>query len=510
MKTLVCIYCEGTDTKIAAIEYVGNKLKVIKAASVDVLVSNLGASSSAFEISSDDKNISFDSGGDTGVLKISNESVINSALTGVNLKNALFIPVLTEPSIFYHQTNKKQTNTSKLTLEIYDEIKNSQNIFIDKDAVGYVQLSDKSMLGVFLGADVPCLRLVKNLANYNNRRIYKIASVKSVDLSLAYYVAKRKKFFPDDYSLIFYIGKEYSKLIFLHGRELKHIGPTLDLGINNLHTYDVFFSKILLEMENGGIPTLDNIIVCGEDDSENLILSFYGTFPEANVSRLEFNEVDTTALDEMTRAKLSSFAGPIAAAQEYFDEVKKEHKGINLTPTYIKEDQKPFQFAWHGYAMIPLLFITAFFITQQILVNNRNESELDKEIFLQSELKRQNLELLSQLEVLDVKINAFDRTQAILDSATIGVEIFGGLVETISKFTGSENNLWVRNIARSEQDDIIIEGLSLTPRAITRFAEQFEPSTLKSIIYEPIRESSAYRFNLIFKMSVLTNEMEKQ
>jgi hypothetical protein len=31
---------------------------------------------------------------------------------------------------------------------------------------------------------------------------------------------------------------------------------------------------------------LDNIIVCGEDDSENLILSFYGTFPEANVSRL--------------------------------------------------------------------------------------------------------------------------------------------------------------------------------------------------------------------------------
>ena len=45
-------------------------------------------------------------------------------------------------------------------------------------------------------------------------------------------------------------------------------------------------------MENGGITSLDNIIVCGEDDSENLILSFYGTFPEANVSRLEFDDVD--------------------------------------------------------------------------------------------------------------------------------------------------------------------------------------------------------------------------
>ena len=52
------------------------------------------------------------------------------------------------------------------------------------------------------------------------------------------------------------------------------------------------FLKYLLEMENGGISSLDNIIVCGEDDSENLILSFYGTFPEANVTRLEFDDVD--------------------------------------------------------------------------------------------------------------------------------------------------------------------------------------------------------------------------
>jgi hypothetical protein len=49
-------------------------------------------------------------------------------------------------------------------------------------------------------------------------------------------------------------------------------------------------------MENGGITSLDNIIVCGEDDSENLILSFYGTFPEANVSRLEFDDVDISQL----------------------------------------------------------------------------------------------------------------------------------------------------------------------------------------------------------------------
>jgi hypothetical protein len=106
-------------------------------------------------------------------------------------------------------------------------------------------------------------------------------------------------------------------------------------------------------MENGGISQLDNIVVCGEDDSENLILSFYGTFPEANVSRMEFDEFDTAALDEDSREKISSFSVPFAVATEYFDELAGECKGINLLPKYVKDEQKPFQFAWHGYAVLP-------------------------------------------------------------------------------------------------------------------------------------------------------------
>ena len=81
-------------------------------------------------------------------------------------------------------------------------------------------------------------------------------------------------------------------MIFLEGQKLKHIGSPLDIG-TKIFTHTMFISpKILLEMENGGIPKLDNIILCGEDRSENLILSFYGTFPEANVSELKFENFD--------------------------------------------------------------------------------------------------------------------------------------------------------------------------------------------------------------------------
>ncbi len=93
-------------------------------------------------------------------------------------------------------------------------------------------------------------------------------------------------------------------------------------------------------MENGGISSLDNIIVCGEDDSENLILSFYGTFPEANVSRLEFDDLDLSSLGGDTKESFSAFSIPIAVANEYFEEIAEEYKGINLLTQICKGRSK--------------------------------------------------------------------------------------------------------------------------------------------------------------------------
>ena len=83
-------------------------------------------------------------------------------------------------------------------------------------------------------------------------------------------------------------------------------------------------------MENGNIPRLDNVLLAGEDKSENLVLSFYGTFPEANVTELKFNDVDITSLSEEQQDNLSAFAFPIAAGIEFIEEKGSKHSGINF------------------------------------------------------------------------------------------------------------------------------------------------------------------------------------
>jgi len=504
MNTTICIYCEGNDTKIIAVNKDKNHLKVYSAATFDVVQSALELEDSitGFKIDGDELSFEGTSGDKTSgerSMALSSISMINESLKNYNLKKSLFIPAITEPSIYYHLfEGSKVGKSSKITQDLIDDIQASKNITINKEELGYIELADKSLLAVFLSEEVSGIKLISSLAHYNGRRYYKIPTVKSAEISLAYYVAKKKKFFPDDQSLIVYIGKENSKLIFLQGRKLKHIGSTLDIGTVNLHTYDVYFSKILLEMENGGISALDNIIVCGEDDSENLILSFYGTFPEANVSRLQFDELDLSSVDANTKEKFSSYSVPIAVAQEYFDELAETYQGINLLPRYVKEEQKAFQFAWHGFAMLPLLFFAAFFITLRILINQKEINQLDKQVSEQTIRLRQNQAILNQISDLEGKISNFSQTQVILDSASVGTGIWSNTLEDISHYIGLRKTIWLTKLSKDEGGRVVLEGYSLNKNVLTEFAYNIETAEIKSITYEALRDKNTYKFNIIF------------
>ena len=513
MKTIICTYCEGNDTKIAVVSKDKDKVKILKAANFEVVQPTMNVDDSLTALEIDGQELSFEDslGGTKGPkdqdLSRSSVSLMSATLSGYNLKKCDFIPALTEPAIYYH-VFEGSGKSAKLTQEIVSDIQESKNVSIDKENLGYTELADKSILSVFLSGEVSCIKLINSVAAYNGKRYYKIPSVKSADISLAYYVAKRKKFFPDDNSLIVYIGKEYSKLIFLQGRKLRHIGATLDVGTVNLHTYDVYFSKILLEMENGGISSLDNIIVCGEDDSENLILSFYGTFPEANVSRLEFDELDLSLVDDETKEKFSAYSIPISTAIDYIDDLEEVHKGINLLPKYVKEDQKVFQFAWHGFAMLPVLFVAAFFITQHLLVNQIKINKLNEQITEQTQLLHRNQAIVSKISNIKSNIANFAQTQTILDSASSGTGVWSNVFSKISNYFGSKKDMWLTALSQ-DANNVVLRGYSENKRSLTDFAYYLKTAELKSVTFESLREKNAYKFNLTFnKNSYQKNQHE--
>ncbi|MBS3945035.1 MAG: hypothetical protein KGZ42_06015, partial [Melioribacter sp.] len=251
MKPVVCIYCEGTDTKIAVVTKEKGALKVLRVASL-TMSSSLQQVAKKRDLEQLDtpipstNNLSFDSLDEVAnsepASDTSDVGMLQSSLFGLKLNQFQFIPIITEPIVNYHMYDgPRDDNRKKLLQLVVNDIQTVKGITVDLDSVDVTELNDKAMLSVFIEGEIPCVHLVNLLANYNNRRYFKIPTVKTAELSLAYYVSKTNKFFPEDNTLIIYIGKEYSKLIFLEGQKLKHIGATLDIGTKNLHTYDVYF-----------------------------------------------------------------------------------------------------------------------------------------------------------------------------------------------------------------------------------------------------------------------------
>jgi hypothetical protein len=509
VKPIVCIYCEGTDTKVAVVTKEKGTIKIARVASLTMSSSlqNISRRQSYSELDNSlpaADNLSFESleeaAQEEPVSDTSDVGLLQSSLFGLKLSQHQFIPVITEPVVNYHMYDgPRDDNRKKLLQLVANDIQTVKGITVELDSVDVTELNDKAMLSVFIEGEIPCVHLVNLLANYNNRRYFKIPTVKTAELSLAYYVSKTNKFFPEDNTLIIYIGKEYSKLIFLDGQKLKHIGATLDIGTKNLHTYDVYFSKILLEMENGGIPKLDNIILCGEDRSENLILSFFGTFPEANVSELKFDNFDTSLITDEDAKNLALYAIPISSAIEYFDELEKLHIGVNFLPKYVQERQKFFQFGWHSYAILPLLFGATFFFTFQILSSYRELKDLDFEIERLTSLQQQNQALVEEIAPLERRINSFDATQTILDSAVIGSGIWNSTLVNISDFIERRRNFWLTRLETVSSDEIKINGYSLSRSVLTEFAQSNNTALLKFINYEPLREKSAFAYTINFK-----------
>jgi hypothetical protein len=182
------------------------------------------------------------------------------------------------------------------------------------------------------------------------------------------------------------------------------------------------------------------------------------------------------------------------------EEATKKYKGINLLPRYIKEEQNIFQVGWHTFAILPLLFVAAFYITFQVLSNDSKVGQLENEILIRNQLKAQNLEILSQIEALDQRISSFDATQELLDSAQAGTEVWGDFIARKTSFIKQRRNLWIRNVTADNFNNVVLEGHALYKYVLTDFCRQLNNATLKSINYDPIREVDAYRFTILLDL----------
>ncbi len=123
-----------------------------------------------------------------------------------------FIPVVSEPIVSHHIYRGEKFKNKKKTLNaILEDIVAQKDIKINSDEIDYLEIDDKTLHTVFIQENNTSVDFINSWANYNNKRYYKISTIKNSETALAHYVAKTNKFFEEDYTMITNTGNESRK-----------------------------------------------------------------------------------------------------------------------------------------------------------------------------------------------------------------------------------------------------------------------------------------------------------
>lgn len=483
MKKLACIYFEGSDSKLVTFSKEKDTYKLLKASSIE--------SSQAFTL----KKPSPSAGPNSELMyydQISEEMLaynnsylqkIRDFFEGENLSDYEFIPILTEPGLHF-QKIKSENDLSSFNLSSKDKKKS--------ETLGFINLADNSKVAVYPSGQINYLQAMDSLAKLSGKKQLKIAKVKCAEASLVNYISNKKKLTEKDNSLIIYFGKEYTKLLFIKGNKLLHIGSTLSVGSHSARINHVVVSKILFEREHASLNSPNNIFICGEKINDEFSSLLSDSYPDAKISFFPNKKTDTNIQD----AKWTSYTVPFAVAFEYLNETQNKYEGIDLLPPYIREQQKSFQLAWHGVALLIALFTAVMFLTFFYFLNELKIKKMDSEINSLIQLKKQNQEIVDRIANLNSKIDNSEQTKLFLDQISSGSGVWVENMEKLSDFTNNKRNLWIQNIKIDKVNPMILSGFSTSRWVLPELKRSYNNSSLEFIHYEPMRDRNTYEFNL--------------
>lgn len=486
MEKLALIFFEGNDSKITLFEKDNGKLKLVKAESVSASMAfaEKTAQTAITDNMGQVEMINYESINEEAAFNNSFVQSLHKILSSEDLKNIKFIPILSEPGIYFHKIEEEQ-DIVNLKATFSEEAK--------KQPVEIVKIANNSKLAVYASGKTNYLMALNVLAKMNSLKYLKISSVKCAEISLAGLVAQKENLKDNEVSLILYIGKEYSKLIFMKGKKILHIGSTVSAGKNTSNPYYIIMSKILLEMENAPIHTLDRVIICGEDSSEALFSSLEHSYPDAKVSKLEIANFNVPGSNHL-KYSISAFSVNIAVAEEYIEEEKTGVKGLNLLPPFIIEEQKPF--GWESYLLFFLIFAVVFGFTKLILENNSRLGRLDNEIARLRKVQAENQEMSDRLNSQKSKIENYTKSKTVLESYSKQRGTLSSAMKKISDYADSKRTIWFTDLTLDKKGTLKFSGYALYRSLLTELSYSYKDALLSGIIYAPLRDYKSYKFSL--------------
>ncbi|HEX9006268.1 MAG TPA: hypothetical protein VF889_03160, partial [Bacteroidota bacterium] len=404
---------------------------------------------------------------------------------------------LAEPAIYYHVIDHDfGLKGLKLKNRILEELHKLRAFQPAPDAVDTIRTEEGGLLCIVREDGLSLFNQLEGIKSFIGGRLPLIAGIDSADVSLMNVVRRNYEMAEEEVTVIVYVGSEFTRLIFMRGDHFYQFAPILGEGYDSPNLPNTIYSRLLLEQDNLGLPRIHRIVLAGESHRIDLKTFLLGQLPDHVIDYLQLPELDTSALPPDKAADVSAFAVAIGAAWRHLVPSDNSFYRINLLPDDIREGQRVFKLAWHGYLLLALLFCSTLFFTWQISAKSREIKELRDGLTLKESQQAENMQLANSIGSLQQQLDRYKASLALYDSIVPGSQRWSRVLTRLSHGVEDLNSLWVTDFNASREPAFTITGYSLHRTRIPRISALFDNTTLKEVAVQAIRDQEVYKYTI--------------
>lgn len=424
-----------------------------------------------------------------------NELVLANLLTGFNPKSAqVALTVPAGQSLFQIFADADYRKRKKKDIQelIHDRLFSTYGRDITANNYAHtIRDADGALLLSSMEGSNALLNLVDMTTTVFPGKLA-IRDIKPEELYLVALVRANYQILDTEYTVLIHILDRQTHIIILHGTKMVGILPVIPEGSKSSRVMKTIFSKLLFELDRGQLPTIDRIILTG-DDLKGKALSFLEEqFMEVRIGRLELDPMKVTLPSDFAEDP-TPYASAIAAAWSATGRDSVLFPKISLIPAYVLTRQAVFKLAWHGYILLLLIAGSPFMFNQAYQSKAARYEELKTEVSTLTAQISESRILSTVVDQLNAEIGMLTVNTNLLDTLAKNTQLWSYTLSMLNARVAEMRGVWIQNIQYDDRG-LIIQGYSLNRERIPMVSNLFAHATIQQVLEVTERTALYYEF----------------
>ncbi|HEX9652617.1 MAG TPA: hypothetical protein VGA99_02805, partial [bacterium] len=331
------------------------------------------------------------------------------------------------------------------------KIKERLNIWSKDDEDGlrrsnYLEVSDGKILQVDYEHHPPIIELVEEVNQFRAGNM-NLVLMDSNELALVDLVKEIYKFKKDEITALVYVEQDFSRVIFLKGKNIYHITPIIHKGSMSDDVLEVIYSRVIFAQDHYFIPEINKILVAGHSSKLKAKYYFRQKFPYAITGYLNSRKIQSNLRFKDRGLLFSRYAIAIALAWKALQRNVVKSRS-NLLPEYLLERNRMPKLAIHGYLLLIILGATAFGFTWVLVSKNLDLRSVKQKISTMKNQIENNKSLTERIKSFDSQITDLEKKLSLVDDYSEGYDDPINFLKLLNEAMARTGGIWLKDFRK--------------------------------------------------------------